>query len=84
MLSLGKEPLAIIATAVAALNAVQAAAIPMPNPIHYAVVVVTVVGGVILARAQVTPTQTVNKLIARLSPPTASGAVGSGAVLPPR
>lgn len=78
MLSIGSEPLAIIAISDACLNTIQAAAIPMPTPVHWGIAVVLVILGTILARSQVTPNGKVHALLAKFLPAgTASGSAAA-------
>jgi hypothetical protein len=53
--SLGREPTLIIQGVVLALNAVQVAAISMPDWAHTLIIVVSVALGALLNRSQVTP-----------------------------
>ena len=51
------EPAVIVGAILAALNAVQVAAIPMSTTAHTVILVATVVLGSLVTRSQVTPTR---------------------------
>ena len=65
-----KEPILIIGTILATLNAIQAAAISMPAWAHTVIIVVTITLGTILGRSQVTPA---NPPVVNAAPPSSPG-----------
>ena len=54
-MTLGAEPIAIIGAILAALNAIQIAAISMPTWLHTTIAVITIALGAVVGRSQVSP-----------------------------